>query len=1005
MSASGGNRWTKHVCVAMMRRMSFRGGGGRGSTTPEGERPLCTEGVVKTGYLRKIKTGKRKWFVLRSGGGEDENSQARLEYFDNEKRWKAGAEPKRSINIRCCFNINKKHDTKHRIVVALYTPRDCFALQCGSVEEQDEWLCALLTLQQEGSMPEDHKPRPNFDHIWEVAIKSRSLALQKNLQGDHRLCLTARTLSLVRMEGGRNAENYHSPPPPSSMDFPLNSIRRCGHTDCFFFMEMGRSSVTGAGELWMQTDDTVIAQNMHEVILSAMKSSKSTEDTLRPRSSSTSENSKPISIHPTPLMPAPLGSSPANLSSSMPLTPRERCDSLPARSRQTSESFDHTAPAVRCNTMDGTHPVQQHSRPWSASTSTSGGNMSPLCQMHTHSSLESCSDDLNPPPHQQQIVLSRNHLHLNVMAPMDCPTQETIAEVEEGTSDYLAMNSPVQPDGGSLIPSPVTMTDGPSSLSGHYPYFLPHQLSSTSSNEYMKMSPTHDTSSNSNNNNADSSYMSMSPVGSSVASINLLNGALPNGYVPMEPMGNSAPIVMASSNCNTGTGPGGRHPESSPLSPSGYMDMAPLSSSLPKSVGGFSGSWGSSIHSLHESSPTFDLNLEGFHLEKVKSFFSSNEDQNTALRTGRSFSVGKRPTVGDRYPPNERVRAYSVGSQVSSVAALAARRRQQQGDILGTPTSERGRTNSYSKRSSSTTTLGGGSRHSEEFMEINYDENWHRATSVASTPPTSLNNNNSDYLPMMRILNKDTDSMKLFPVKEVDVVPSPKDTSDYVGHSPVNRNSAMCPPQAVDTLRSDTGAKNTSEYMDVSVGGGHDSAKTTSRPQTLSGDGEYVSLDMNKPWQLRVNNASDAPQAKKSKPTLVATTSLGSPTTVSQHDYENLSFGANGATSTMASSAQEPMQTLESKISMPPPASPMLPLHSSQTAAVNINGVLGSSGCHELNYASLDLPSAAASEECPSPRSQLTPAMELSDPTGVSYSEVDFRKSEGLRSTVLGGRV
>ena len=32
-------------------------------------------------------------------------------------------------------------------------------------------------------------------------------------------------------------------------------------------MEVGRSSITGEGELWMEVEDTVIAQNMHEVIL------------------------------------------------------------------------------------------------------------------------------------------------------------------------------------------------------------------------------------------------------------------------------------------------------------------------------------------------------------------------------------------------------------------------------------------------------------------------------------------------------------------------------------------------------------------------------------------------------------------------------------------------------------------------------------------------------------------------------------------------------------------
>ena len=47
----------------------------------------------------------------------------------------------------------------------------------------------------------------------------------------------------------------------------LATIRRCGHSDCFFFMEVGRQAATGAGELWMQVEDTVIAQNIHEAAL------------------------------------------------------------------------------------------------------------------------------------------------------------------------------------------------------------------------------------------------------------------------------------------------------------------------------------------------------------------------------------------------------------------------------------------------------------------------------------------------------------------------------------------------------------------------------------------------------------------------------------------------------------------------------------------------------------------------------------------------------------------
>lgn len=45
------------------------------------------------------------------------------------------------------------------------------------------------------------------------------------------------------------------------------SIRRCGHSKDHFFIELGRSAVTGAGEIYMATEGTIIAQNMHETVL------------------------------------------------------------------------------------------------------------------------------------------------------------------------------------------------------------------------------------------------------------------------------------------------------------------------------------------------------------------------------------------------------------------------------------------------------------------------------------------------------------------------------------------------------------------------------------------------------------------------------------------------------------------------------------------------------------------------------------------------------------------
>lgn len=42
---------------------------------------------------------------------------------------------------------------------------------------------------------------------------------------------------------------------------------RCGDSQCYFYMEFGRHSAIGAGELWMGTEDPLIAQNMHKTII------------------------------------------------------------------------------------------------------------------------------------------------------------------------------------------------------------------------------------------------------------------------------------------------------------------------------------------------------------------------------------------------------------------------------------------------------------------------------------------------------------------------------------------------------------------------------------------------------------------------------------------------------------------------------------------------------------------------------------------------------------------
>ncbi|XP_046397313.1 treacle protein isoform X2 [Ischnura elegans] len=280
------------------------GGGGGG-------RPASSGGeVLKTGYIKKTKTMKKKFFVLRAECGDHPSC---LEYYDSEKKWKANQPPKRVITLQSCFNINRRNDLKQRYVVALYTKDDCFGLALDSEEEAQQWLDALLETQRGDDSAEGERPKPAFEHVWQVQVQKKGLGSSRNILGAYMLCLTSHSLTLVR-----NGSSTQQATPAGgaaemlsdSVEFLLNTIRRCGHSDCFFYMEVGRSSVTGAGELWMQTEDPNIAQNMHDSIFHAMmccrnsasaqKAERGGDPDLAPhprtRSSSANEATKPVSV-------------------------------------------------------------------------------------------------------------------------------------------------------------------------------------------------------------------------------------------------------------------------------------------------------------------------------------------------------------------------------------------------------------------------------------------------------------------------------------------------------------------------------------------------------------------------------------------------------------------------------------------------------------------------------------------------------------------------------------
>ncbi|XP_034043175.1 LOW QUALITY PROTEIN: insulin receptor substrate 2 [Thalassophryne amazonica] len=288
------------------------------SPPPTGEQPNATNTVKKCGYLKKQKHGHKRFFVLKEAG---EEFPARLEYYESEKKWKNKSAAKRVLPLDSCLNINKRADAKYKYLIALYTKDEYFAVAAENEHEQESWYRFLTDLMgkvyeggaaaaasssasslvglDEASYGSMTPVTAAYKEVWQVTLKSRGLGQSRNLTGVYRLCLSSRTISFVKL----NSE-------VASVILQLMNIRRCGHSDSFFFIEIGRSAAIGPGELWMQADDSVVAQNIHETILEAMKAMKELSE-FRPRSKSQSSGTNPISVptrrHLTHLPPSQTG--------------------------------------------------------------------------------------------------------------------------------------------------------------------------------------------------------------------------------------------------------------------------------------------------------------------------------------------------------------------------------------------------------------------------------------------------------------------------------------------------------------------------------------------------------------------------------------------------------------------------------------------------------------------------------------------------------------------------
>ncbi|XP_029436337.1 LOW QUALITY PROTEIN: insulin receptor substrate 1-B-like [Rhinatrema bivittatum] len=251
--------------------------------------------VKKCGYLRKQKSSRRRFFVLRCASGL---GPARLEYYESEKKFRAavgggggGAPPRGACPLEGALAVNKRVDARQGFLLVLYGRDGSFGVVADGEEEQQQWHAALQELLCGDKASTEHgqygipTPGPLFKEVWQVSLRPKGLGQAKNLVGVYRLCLTAKTINFVKLNSDVAAVVL--PAHEHSEVWPLRKTT--------FLLKWARSAVTGPGEFWMQVEDSVVAQNMHETVLEAMKA---LSEEFRLRSKSQSLTSNPISVPP-----------------------------------------------------------------------------------------------------------------------------------------------------------------------------------------------------------------------------------------------------------------------------------------------------------------------------------------------------------------------------------------------------------------------------------------------------------------------------------------------------------------------------------------------------------------------------------------------------------------------------------------------------------------------------------------------------------------------------------
>ncbi|VVC39762.1 Pleckstrin homology domain,IRS-type PTB domain,PH domain-like [Cinara cedri] len=594
-------------------------------------------GVVKIGYLKKNKSTKKKFFVLReltAFGGP-----ACLEYYDTEKKWRNNGSPNKVIVLKACFNITKRVDSRtKKTIIRINTSHNNFSILFDTDTELDEWLDLMLVLQRVnknyGHIDSIKEP---LEHIWHVVIMNKGLGNNAKLLGMTGLCLCDKTMSIMKYPTRSKLQ--------TTIDINLSSIRRSGALGTVFYMEVGQSSPFGPGQLWLDALSSQIAKSIHGILMGATSQSSTNHDQpkVRARSSSFNEGSRLMNCSSKQRSSFYDENNPGlqyknnsqsfstlnngNFDLSRTGSVRERCDSMPLRPRAISENYStHSYNGIlsprqsfhrRCNCVSASSSISGFS---DSGLSTWDTSLSKLTD--TTDGNSSCYTNFN---NQQTAILEENHEDFVSCRPLD--KEEDLLRQTTDSNVNNNINLINNNFGGNRSSS---SSQAGSCCDSNSPYGSP-----TNGDEHP--------------------YTLLDP---SIA------GTSPptDGYLPMKPGSkcthyNNYTLMEGQNSSKQDT-----LPKTQVELVEGYVPMAPVnkisSEYVPMEC--------TKQESIKSGTPSTDTRFSSIHLDRVCSMLAPLEDEEP-IRATRAYSVGSKDGLREKIDKinadRARTRAFSVGSR------------------------------------------------------------------------------------------------------------------------------------------------------------------------------------------------------------------------------------------------------------------------------------------------------------------------------------------------------